>query len=107
MQGVLSRNSGVPRISFFVGYRMVGIPCVLLSSNVLQALDVYDYGDDTGCSAHATTLASIFRELVDWRALPENTQELVFIKMELFVDSKVNIHREQSASTLAVDTTLW
>lgn len=55
----------------------------------IQAIGLYDYGDDTGCSSTAPTLREAFEEISAWLALPENAEELLFIKMETFVGTDV------------------
>lgn len=59
------------------------------STSIIQALEIFDFGDDTGCAATAPTLKQVIGEIAAWLDLPENANELLFIKFETFTGTNV------------------
>ncbi|CAM9602375.1 unnamed protein product, partial [Ectocarpus sp. 4 AP-2014] len=57
----------------------------------LEALGIYDYGDATGCPNTARTLKQTFQEIAAWMNLPENSEELLYIKLETYVGNRANL----------------
>ncbi|CAM9799194.1 unnamed protein product, partial [Ectocarpus sp. 6 AP-2014] len=57
----------------------------------LEALGIYDYGDATGCPNTARTLKQTFEEIAAWMHLPENSEELLYIKLETYVGNRANL----------------
>lgn len=55
-------------------------------------MDVYDFGDDTGCARTAPTAEYLFQEIYSWMLLPENDREVLFIKLELKTGDNVSFH---------------
>ncbi|CAM9159625.1 unnamed protein product, partial [Ectocarpus sp. 8 AP-2014] len=57
----------------------------------LEALGIYDYGDATGCPNTARTLKQTFEEIAAWMDLPENSEELLYIKLETYVGNRAHL----------------
>ncbi|CAN0015246.1 unnamed protein product [Pylaiella littoralis] len=78
--------------------------CSAMKWYLCEAIGLYDYGDDTGCSSTAPTLREAFEEISAWLALPENAEELLFIKMETFVGTDVKFLPDYIAEVFGADT---
>ncbi|CAM9395572.1 unnamed protein product [Ectocarpus sp. 12 AP-2014] len=65
--------------------------CSRLHWYLCEALGIYDYGDATGCPNTARTLKQTFEEIAAWMDLPENSEELLYIKLETYVGNRVNL----------------
>lgn len=55
-----------------------------------QAAGLNNFGDDTGCATTAPKLQDVFGEINAWLNLPENKNELLYIKVETFVGHNVS-----------------
>lgn len=56
-----------------------------------KALGIEDFGNDTGCSSTAPSLKKTFHEISAWLDLPENSEELLFIKLEDYTGDNVRV----------------
>eukprot|EP00752_Nemacystus_decipiens_P007960 g7113.t1 len=65
--------------------------------DVCNGMDVFDYDEDTGCRPGAPTAREGFAELATWLKLPENANEVLFIKL----DSHLNDEDERVSTILA------
>ncbi|CAB1104963.1 unnamed protein product [Ectocarpus sp. CCAP 1310/34] len=65
--------------------------CSRLRWYLCEALGIKDFGDDTGCSSTAPSLKETFDEISAWLDLPENSEELLFIKIEDYTGDNVGI----------------
>ncbi|CAM9316816.1 unnamed protein product, partial [Ectocarpus sp. 13 AM-2016] len=65
--------------------------CSRLRWYLCEALGIKDFGDDTGCSSTAPSLKETFGEISAWLDLPENSEELLFIKIEDYTGDNVSL----------------
>ncbi|CAM9331716.1 unnamed protein product, partial [Hapterophycus canaliculatus] len=65
--------------------------CASLRWYLCEALEIFDFGDDTGCASTAPTLKQVFGEISTWLDLPENANELLFIKFDSFTGDNDNL----------------
>eukprot|EP00752_Nemacystus_decipiens_P007961 g7114.t1 len=66
--------------------------------DVCNNSDIFDYEEDTGCRPGAPTAREGFAEVATWLNLPENANEVVFIKL----DSHLN-DEDDRVSTIVAD----
>ncbi|CAM9396562.1 unnamed protein product, partial [Scytosiphon promiscuus] len=78
--------------------------CASLRWYLCEALDIYDFGDDTGCAATAPTLKQVFGEISAWMNLPENANELLFIKFEAFTGDNLNLLPDYATEVFGTGT---